>query len=217
MKMKTELFRKIVQTHGRASLLLATAYCLVRAGFKPAPYCLLLLLLATAPAFAQITSHNINTGNLTINTTGSYTITGTGEATANTITVQSGKTAYITLNGVNIDVNNIDNACAFAIEAGATVYLTLEGNNTLKSGKDKAGLQAPEGAALVITAESSGSLTATSSYNDDYSGAGIGGGKGAAGGHITISGGHITANGSYYGGAGIGRSFYFFSFYFLLL
>ena len=51
--MKTKLFRKIVETHGRASLLLATAYCLVRAGFKPAPYCLLLLLLATAPAFAD--------------------------------------------------------------------------------------------------------------------------------------------------------------------
>ena len=52
MKMKTKLFRKIVETHGRASLLLlATAYCLVRAGLKPAPYCL--LLLATAPAFAQ--------------------------------------------------------------------------------------------------------------------------------------------------------------------
>ena len=55
--MKTKLFRKIVQTHSRASLLLlATAYCLVRAGLKPAPYCLLLLallLLLPLAAFAQ--------------------------------------------------------------------------------------------------------------------------------------------------------------------
>ena len=74
--MKTTLNFQLptVETHGRASLqALAAPYCLVRAGFKPAPYCLvragfkpapyrrtavrlyclLLLLLATAPAFAQ--------------------------------------------------------------------------------------------------------------------------------------------------------------------
>ena len=46
MKMKTKLFRKIVETHGRASLRLQTVETWRATS-------LLLLLLATAPAFAQ--------------------------------------------------------------------------------------------------------------------------------------------------------------------
>jgi hypothetical protein len=86
--------------------------------------------------------------------------------------------------------------------SGATVHLTLTDDNTLKSGSGKAGLQAPAGAALEITAASDGSLTATGGGD----GAGIGGGAGGGtGGSITISGGHVTAKGGNYG-AGIGGS-----------
>ena len=78
-------------------------------------------------------AQNINSDNVIISSNGTYTITGTGAVTANTIRVNSGITAYITLNGVNIDVSNTNYACAFDM-TGATVYLTLAGTNTLKSG-----------------------------------------------------------------------------------
>jgi hypothetical protein len=149
---------------------------------------------------------------LTIKQGGSYTLAmraGVATTIRETVKVATGVTAHITLSRVNIDVNNTANACAFDIVTGATVSLTLTGNNTLKSGKYKAGLQAPDGAALVITETSSGSLTAT---GGDYgaggsitisggNGAGIDGGWGA-GGSITISGGHVTATGGEVGGGG---------------
>ncbi|MDR0581838.1 MAG: hypothetical protein LBG31_02625, partial [Prevotellaceae bacterium] len=76
--------------------------------------CLLLLALLPTGHLAAQTNHDINTGgNLVISGDGTYTITGTGSATNNTITVQSGVTAHITLNGVNIDVSGTEYACAF--------------------------------------------------------------------------------------------------------
>ena len=153
--------------------------------------------IALLPLFTRAqTAHNINTGGpITISANGYYTIEGTGAATTNTITVNSGVTASITLNDVNINVSATDFACAFNM-TGATVHLTLAGSNTLKSGSGRAGLQVPAGATLVISG--TGSLTAEGLY-----GAGIGGGYNSAGGNITITGGEVTANGSN-GGAGIG-------------
>jgi hypothetical protein len=131
-------------------------------------------------------------------TGGDYAITG-GIATESCIVVQSGATANITLEDVNIDVGGAYGACAFAIASGAAVKLTLRGSNTLKSGSTKAGLQVPSGATLEITAASSGSLAAVGGNG----GAGIGGGFGGSGGNITIAGGVVAATGSSYG-AGIG-------------
>jgi phage-related protein len=85
-----------------------------------------------------VQSFNINDGDVTITADGTYTITGTGRRTSNRIVVESGVTADITLNGVNISTDN----CAFDM-TGATVVLTLVGNNTLTSGGHYPGLQAP--------------------------------------------------------------------------
>ncbi|MDR0639291.1 MAG: hypothetical protein LBG27_10415 [Spirochaetaceae bacterium] len=130
---------------------------------------------------------------LTITANGNYVIVGTGEPTANRIVVDSGVTAYITLNTVNIDVSEEPNACAFDM-TGATVTPALSGGTVLKSSGTEAGLQAPEGATLTITsAAGSGSPNGTlSAYgglgNGEHSGAGIGGGCEGVGGSISING-----------------------------
>jgi hypothetical protein len=102
--------------------------------------------------------------------------------TSDKIVVQSGITANITLNGVEIDISATSDACAFDM-TGATVNLTLVGANKFKSGDNKAGLQAPNGATLNING--SGSLNAT---GGSWA-AGIGGGKTENVGTITINGG----------------------------
>ena len=138
---------------------------------------------------------------LTISFGGSYTIglrPGLASTEAERIVVNSGVTANITLSGVNINRSSTGGR-AFDM-TGATVNLTLVGANTLRSGSGNAGLQAPAGSTLVITEESTGSLTAT---GGDSGGAGIGGGNGAAGGNIIINGGILTATGGS-SGAGIG-------------
>ncbi len=134
------------------------------------------------------------------------TITGSGELsianidpttpTTNSIVVQNGVTANLTLNGVNIDVSSVTNACAFDIQGTATANITLQGTNKLESGANKAGLQVQSGATLHILADSTGSLNAT----------GGNGGAGIGGGNITISGGTVVAEGNN-GGAGIGGTF----------
>ena len=50
---------------------------------------------------AATTAHDISTGSLEISSTGDYTIT--GSTTSNTVTVKSGVTANVTLNGVKIE------------------------------------------------------------------------------------------------------------------
>jgi hypothetical protein len=155
------------------------------------------LLTAVYGGSALADDYNVSNGNVVITTSGPHTIT--GNTSTYTITVNSGITADITLDNVNIDVHNSDGACAFDIVTGATVALTLEGSNTLSSGGNKAGLQVPDGSTLEITAESTGSLTVTGGYNA----AGIGSGDDQDAGTIIINGGNITANGGS-GSAGIG-------------
>lgn len=149
--------------------------------------------------------YNINEAPVTLTTSeqgnGPIIIKGNGQSTTNKITVTSG-VHDITLEGVNIDVSNIENTCAFSIENGAKVNLTLVGENVLKSGRNRAGLQVPERATFVITEESEGGgLDATGNV-----GAGIGGGSQQTGGTITINGGKVVANaGSDSAGIGGGR------------
>jgi hypothetical protein len=157
------------------------------------PAAILALLLWTAGGSAWAQSFNINDGSVTITADGTYTITGTGTETGNSIKVNSGVTADITLENVNISRSD-----AFDM-AGATVNLVLVGTNILKSGKNKAGLHVPAGATLTI--DGSGTLNAT---GGDW-GAGIGGNVSGAGGYITINGGTVTAHGAdHYYGVGIG-------------
>ena len=155
------------------------------------------------------TAQSISDGNITITAAGDYTVV--GSTNSNTITVNPGITGDVNLmlNGVTIDVSSISNKAALSVGANSTVNLTLIGNTTLRSGSSCAGVQVPQGAALVITQQSTGSLVA----NGGTYGAGIGGtsdGSNVAnddsGGTITIHGGTVTANGGT-GAAGIGGGY----------
>jgi hypothetical protein len=88
---------------------------------------------------------------LTITGSGDYSITPLypGSSLSKQIVIQSD--AGITLENVNLDVSATDDALAFDI-TGVSVELTLLGTNILKSGNNKAGLQAPAGSSRTITA-----------------------------------------------------------------
>lgn len=93
----------------------------------------------------------------------------------------------------------------FTICSGASVRLTVLGKNELQNTEeddDTAGLNVPDGAELIITEQSTGSLYA---YSDE-DGAGIGGNRREKSGSITINGGVITAV-SGDDGAGIGGGY----------
>lgn len=108
------------------------------------------------------------------------------------------------------------------LKGNARLNLTLEGENTLLGLDEGAGIEVEKGATLVITEQSSGSLTAVGGA---YGAAGIGGSAGSTGyegrkletGTIIIKGGTIEAEGGaywvsysrdYHGGAGIGTGRY---------
>lgn len=154
------------------------------------------------------TDYSYTKGVLTIAGDGTYSIgmrPGITETTAERIVVEPLVNAAITLSNVNINMSNNVGLSAFTM-TGADVNLTLIGSNTLRSGKNRAGLEAPFGSNLVINEASAGSLLATGgSY-----GAGIGGRGGALTlgtatcGNINIAGGTITATGGF-AAAGIGN------------
>lgn len=137
---------------------------------------------------------------LTFNTSGDYTVTGTGDATTDNIVVTNGFTGTITIKNVDIDVSN-ENKAAIELQGNANVKLVLEETNTLKSAKDYAGIQVQEtetgNASLEITGD--GNLNVSGGEN----GAGIGGNDSYSNGMITISNGTIQAYGGYLA-AGIG-------------
>ena len=122
-----------------------------------------------------------------------------GTATQDKIVVERGAKVQLTLAGVNIDVSSTSGACAFDM-TGAEVELTLADGpvNVLKSGFNRAGLEAP--ATSTLTIGGSGKLEAMGGN----SGAGIGGGIGGSGGDIRIYGSaRVIATGGN-GGTGIG-------------
>ncbi|MDR2361100.1 MAG: hypothetical protein LBD85_07515, partial [Oscillospiraceae bacterium] len=167
---------------------------------------LLAVVLISVPPARAVANYDVSSGNVVINSNGDYTITGT--TTQYTIKVNSGVTATITLNNVDIDLYepyNVSAACAFDM-SGATVNLILVGTNKLRSRYYRAGLQAPTGSTLTINGP--GSLEATGIMR----GAGIGGynsnstggdADGHGGGTIIINSGNIKATGGLYA-AGIG-------------
>lgn len=162
-----------------------------------------------------------------ISYTGAYTITQTGGSTANTITVESGATANITISGVNIIANDTS---AIKVEKDAVLYLTLEGTNSVTGADCYAGIavvpyfddewnySAENSGRLIILGD--GTLTAKGgkATTTNGAGAGIGGdGYGENGNHdggnfgtVTIQSGTIHAVGgtalsvSFGSGAGIG-------------
>jgi len=146
---------------------------------------------------------------LTITEDGTYSIamaTPGATTTTDRISITPGVEAVVTLNGVKINLNSVNDACALAM-SGATVNLIMAGSNELRSGQNRAGIEAPAGTKLTISAESSGSLISEGGQN----GAGIGGrmesGIGdSIGGTITINNGEIEAYGNYQG-AGIGGGY----------
>ena len=148
------------------------------------------------------TDYSYTNNTLTILTGEAITIS--GSTRQDKIVIAGGVTANITLNNVEIVFDdgtdrNKPGTCAFDM-AGAAVNLTLEGKNTLKSGRCRAGLHVPAGAALTIVSESTGSLSAECT---EWGGAGIGGHRSEAAGEITIEGGTVNAFATG-GGAAIG-------------
>jgi len=152
--------------------------------------------------------YNIEAGPVTISADGDYRIYGTGTSTVNTIVVNTGVTANIVLENVNINVSGTSDACAFDIQGTAQVNVALAAGseNTLRSGEYKAGLQVANAAQLTIDSDvaNAGILN---SYSGNY-GAGIGGAYQQSGGSIIIENGVINANASYGSGAGIGSGLY---------
>ena len=134
---------------------------------------------------------------------GTLVIFGNKVSSTNTITVVAGEDlkADVVIRNVNIDVSGIDNTAAFKTEGDGDVDIELDGENMLKSGSNCAGIQKGNSGVLTIKDENGekGTVTATGGKN----GAGIGGGDGVSGNHITITGGTVTATGGQKG-AGIG-------------
>ena len=136
--------------------------------------------------------------------TGDYTIVQTDTTYVDKTIAVTGGAHKITMGSkVVIDVHAISDACAFSIAKGASVELVLTKSVTLKSGKSRAGLAVPTGAAVTISADSRyGALNAVGGD----SGAGIGGaynGSSSTGGNITILSGTVEATGGFRA-AGIG-------------
>lgn len=136
--------------------------------------------------------------------TGDYTIVQTDTTYVDkTIAVTGGEHKITMGSKVVIDVHAISDAYAFSIASGASVELVLTKSVTLKSGKSRAGLAVPTGAAVTISADSRyGALNAVGGD----SGAGIGGaynGSSSTGGNITILSGTVETTGGFRA-AGIG-------------
>ena len=175
-------------------------------------FALLVGLLPTS-ALAADTTHDISQSTLTISQNGSYTVTGT--TSSNRIIVNSGVTATVILNNVNItgtayDIINGDPASSpIDLGDGATLTLILSDNstNTLTGGaggtdNGAPGIHVPSSATLTIQGD--GVLNVTGgSANMGIGGPGIGGQtlsantavNGESCGTVIILGGTIQING----------------------
>ncbi|MBQ2392348.1 MAG: leucine-rich repeat domain-containing protein, partial [Clostridia bacterium] len=166
-------------------------------------FCMVIMLMSSLTVSATETILDISSGsipfmesggNKTVNMkpyTGSVTITGTH--TNNFILINNGE-HNITLNNATFP--------RIMLTSKAKLNLTLVGNNTIDGSESSVpGIYVPNGAQLVITEESTGTLTAKGASGM----AGIGGMTMDISGSITINGGTVTAIGGS-GAAGIGCS-----------
>lgn len=166
-------------------------------------FCMVIMLMSSLAVSATETILDIangsipfmeSGGNKTVNMkpyTGSVTITGTH--TNNFILINNGE-HNITLDNATFP--------RIMLTSKAKLNLTLVGNNTIDGSESSVpGIYVPKGAQLVITEESTGTLTAKGASGM----AGIGGMTMDISGSITINGGTVTAIGGS-GAAGIGCS-----------
>lgn len=188
---------------------------------------LALLLAVSLPVSALAATWYLENGDITIRATedGQYVSQGdnaavedntpvikqneqndSSTATDKTITIDAEKdaTANVTLDGVNIVIDNTwehQGTAGIRTTGEGNVTIELDGNNSVKSAADAAGLQKENGGNLTIKDgnTTAGRLEATGGRG----GAGIGGGANKSASNITITGGEIIATGGN-GGAGIG-------------
>ena len=135
---------------------------------------------------------------------GPFTLSGANELGNVRVVVSNGVASTVTLSNLTLKATAKDQ-CVFALEENSNVSLVLAGANTLASGENCAGLAVAAGRTLAIT-NAPGDATASLAATGGNGGAGIGGGKNAAGGTIMLAGGRITATSSYQG-AGIGGGY----------
>lgn len=136
------------------------------------------LLLPATPAAAEPVTYNLSDGNVVISENGEYVITQDDPNTpvTNTIKVDAGVDATITLSGVNIERGESEwGVCAFKIEDDSTGDVTVvlaEGTaNRLVSGPNAAGLQkngAGENVGM-LTITGNGSLYASTKSPSSFS------------------------------------------------
>lgn len=141
-------------------------------------------------------TYDVGVGSIAITNSGNYIITGT--TASNTIAVETGIQANITLINVSVVLSN---GCAFHINGGASVNLTLlgTGTNRFSSCADHAGIHLASDSSLAIASNSTATLIAQGGSG----GAGIGGGLSGASGAIAIRGGTVQATGGL-NAAGVG-------------
>ncbi|MFA9466317.1 MAG: InlB B-repeat-containing protein [Velocimicrobium sp.] len=158
-------------------------------------------------------TYDISAGDITINSsnldTYNYAVI-TGASESNMITID-GVTAYLTLSGMNLNIKSVDDTIArwhsaIKLTNDATLNLTITGDNTVTGGDKHAAINVPAGCSLVITQDSTGTLTAKAGNCS----AGIGADCDQTEnsdimtvGNITIDGGTVKAYGNAEG-AGIG-------------
>ncbi|MDP4093418.1 MAG: hypothetical protein Q8920_08660, partial [Bacillota bacterium] len=132
-----------------------------------------------------------NSGNININESGTYLISGNATIFKSSIKIGPNVNANITLDNVKLSAGN----SALSLDSNTTANLTIKGTNALTGGDASPGINVPKTSVLSIIGTDSDSLTID--------------GNGSAGiyndGSVSISGGKITANGGT-GGAGIGGS-----------
>ncbi len=115
----------------------------------------------------------------------------TGYSTSDNKKVQIYGTHKITLRDLTVDVSGTNWAAAFAV--GGTVEMTLEGENILRGGIERAGLNIYETGSVTITAESTGTLIASSESSEKYAAAAIGSNERGDCGAFIVKGGSISA------------------------
>jgi len=153
---------------------------------------------------------------LVILTSKELTITGDTKNQAgfkDAISINSGVTANLTLNGVNLVSSS--SSAGVTIAPGGTLNLTLQGTNTFTQNpgsdfRNCPAIRVPEGASLTVTDKSTGSLTSSTSNGSAV----IGGYNWENCGTVTINGGifDLSATGAenvdYIGGPAIGPGAY---------
>ncbi len=147
---------------------------------------------------AQTKSYDISKGNITIDKSGDYTIT--GKTDKNTITIKKGVSTNITIRDLEISITEFQKKSVL-IEGGGAANFIIKGSNKITN-QFNDGIHVKSGGKFIVSSYSTGSLLVTGGLE----GSGIGGS-----GTIIIKGGTINATGGQYGyGIGSGASYHLY-------